>query len=318
MYQLTYIVLMCALFVNMHFKFFKPAGGAKVEIGCFAVIGHPIGHTMSPFIHARLFKYSGFSPDYAVLDIPDLPAAADRLRALDGFNITIPHKTSILPLLDAVEEHAALFGSVNTVKNEGGRLTGYTTDGAGCKKALLRCGVMLSGRLLLLGNGGAARAVAFEALLSGEVSVLDIACRAESADKAEALQAALSALCASRGHSVRIRVLPYAALERETAQYDLLLNTTSVGMHPKTGESPVSAAVVSRVGAVFDAVYNPGETALLRLSREAGRKTVGGMGMLVCQAVAAHEIWYNADFADAAIEALILDAEKETERLFHG
>ena len=109
-----------------------------MDISRFAVIGHPIGHTMSPFIHARLFALSGLSPAYDVLDVPVLSAQLPALRALSGFNITIPHKSAILPFLDAVDEKAALFGSVNTVKNESGRMTGYTTDGVGCEKALRR------------------------------------------------------------------------------------------------------------------------------------------------------------------------------------
>lgn len=121
-----------------------------------AVIGHPIGHTMSPFIHQRLFALEGIPVSYQVLDVPDLPAALPALRELDCFNITIPHKSSILPFLDGLEEKARLFGSVNTVQVKEGKLLGFTTDGAGCYKALENHGCDFSGRVLLLGNGGAA------------------------------------------------------------------------------------------------------------------------------------------------------------------
>lgn len=282
----------------------------------FAVIGHPIGHTMSPFIHDRLFALSGFSPRYTVLDVPSIPDALDTLRALDGFNITIPHKSAILPFLDGIDEKARLFGSVNTVKVEDGCLTGYTTDGIGCKKALARFGLDFSGRLLVLGRGGAARAIAFEAVLSADAPQIDFACRAESAEKAEALCKELSGLCETRGVCGAFRVLTYEQLAAEDTRYDLVLNTTSVGMYPNAGKSVVGAPVLRRCKAAFDAVYNPGETELLRLAKENGLKTVGGMGMLVCQAVAAHEIWYGASFAQADIERLILDAEAETERVF--
>lgn len=123
-----------------------------------AVIGHPIGHTMSPFIHQRLFALEGIPVSYQVLDVPDLPAALPALRELDCFNITIPHKSAILPFLDGLEEKARLFGSVNTVQVKEGKLLGFTTDGAGCYKALENHGCDFSGRVLLLGNGGAARA----------------------------------------------------------------------------------------------------------------------------------------------------------------
>lgn len=284
----------------------------------FAVIGHPIGHTMSPFIHDRLFALSGLSPSYTVLDVPSIPEQLDVLRALDGFNITIPHKSAVIPFLDAIDEKAGVFGSVNTVKAEDGRLTGYTTDGVGCKKALGRFGLDFSGRLLILGRGGAARAIAFEAVLSENAPQIDFACRGESMEKAEALCAELSALCEQQGRRGAFRVLSYAQLEAEDTAYSLVLNTTSVGMYPNAGKSVVGAPVLARCRAAFDAVYNPGETEFLRLARENGLRTVGGMGMLVCQAVAAHEIWYGAEFADADIERLIADAEAETERLFRA
>ncbi len=129
-----------------------------------AVIGHPIGHTMSPFIHRRLFALQGVPFSYQVLDVPELPAALPALRQLDCFNITIPHKQAILPFLDWMQEDARRFGSVNTVKVDGGKLRGFTTDGPGCRRALENHGVPLEGELLTLGNGGAARAIAFEAV----------------------------------------------------------------------------------------------------------------------------------------------------------
>ncbi len=289
-----------------------------MDLTSFAVIGHPIGHTMSPFIHRRLFALSGLSPAYTVLDVPSIEAQLPALRALSGFNITIPHKSAILPFLDAVDEKAALFGSVNTVKNENGRMKGYTTDGVGCEKALRRYGLDFSGRLLILGRGGAARAIAFEAVLSAASPAIDFACRDASVEKAEALADELSGLCARLGKRGTFRVLRYAALENSDSRYDLALNTTSVGMYPNAGESVVGENVLARCGAAFDAVYNPGETEFLRLSAKCGLKTVGGMGMLVCQAVAAHEIWYGAQFADGDIERLIRDAEAETARLFRA
>lgn len=289
-----------------------------MDLTSFAVIGHPIGHTMSPFIHRRLFALSGLSPAYTVLDVPSIEAQLPALRALSGFNITIPHKSAILPFLDAVDEKAALFGSVNTVKNENGRMKGYTTDGVGCEKALRRCGLDFSGRLLILGRGGAARAIAFEAVLSAAAPAIDFACRDASVEKAEALADELSGLCARLGKRGTFRVLRYAALENSDSRYDLALNTTSVGMYPNVGESVVGENVLARCSAAFDAVYNPGETEFLRLSAKCGLKTVGGMGMLVCQAVAAHEIWYGAQFADGDIERLIRDAEAETARLFRA
>ena len=284
----------------------------------FAVIGHPIGHTMSPFIHKRLFDLTGNSPDYIVLDVPTIPEKLEILRGLDGFNITIPHKSEILPYLDEIDEKAKLFGSVNTVKAEGGKLCGYTTDGIGCRKALQRFGLDFAGEMLILGRGGAARAIAFEAVLTAAEPHIDFACRGESMEKAAELCRELSELCEKQGKAGAFRVLSYEELQAEEKEYDLILNTTSVGMYPKTGKSVVGPEVIRRGRAAFDAVYNPGETEFLRIAGKNGLVTVGGMGMLVCQAVAAHEIWYGAVFADADIEKLIADAEAETERVFRG
>lgn len=289
-----------------------------MHLNHFAVIGHPIGHTMSPFIHNRLFSLTGHSPEYVVLDVPSIPEKLPVLRAKDGFNITIPHKSEILPYLDDIDEKAKLFGSVNTVKAEHGKLCGYTTDGVGCRKALQRYGLDFDGKLLILGRGGAARAIAFEAVLTADTPKIDFACRGESMEKAKKLCAELSALCKKQGKSGEFRVLSYEELEAADKQYDLVLNTTSVGMYPKAGVSVVGASVIKRCRAAFDAVYNPGETEFLRIAKENGLVTVGGMGMLVCQAVAAHEIWYGAVFADSDIEHLIADAEAETERIFRG
>ena len=282
-----------------------------------AVIGHPIGHTMSPFIHRRLFGLEGLPFSYQVLDVPDLPAALPTLRRLSCFNITIPHKSAILPFLDEVDPAARAFGSVNTVQVRDGRMKGSTTDGAGCRKALLERGIPLEGRLLLLGNGGAARALAFEAAQGPGPLRLTIACRETSRPKAAALardvEGYLSGL-GKRGSQVFVKT--YRELAGEKGSFDLLLNATSVGMYPKTGESPVPLEVVSRCAAVFDAVYNPAQTELLRLAGEAGAKTVGGMAMLVYQAVAAHEIWYGARFRQEDLAALCRDAQQELSRLF--
>ena len=289
-----------------------------MNLNHFAVIGHPIGHTMSPFIHKRLFELTGHAPEYVVLDVPSIPEKLEVLRAKDGFNITIPHKSAILPYLDEIDEKAKLFGSVNTVKAENGHLCGYTTDGIGCRKALQRFGLDFDGALLILGRGGAARAIAFEAVLTADAPKIDFACRGESMEKAAELCEELSALCEKQGKTGVFRVLSYDELNAEDTVYDLVLNTTSVGMYPKTGVSVVGAEVLKRCKAAFDAVYNPGETEFLRIAKENGLVAVGGMGMLVCQAVAAHEIWYGAVFGDSDIERLIADAEAETERVFRS
>ncbi len=285
-----------------------------------AVVGHPIGHTMSPFLHQRLFSLQNTPLRYQALDIADLASALEQLRSFDCFNVTIPHKTGIIPFLDEIDEKACVCGSVNTVRVRDGRLCGTTTDGAGCRKALECHGLDFSGEILLLGNGGAARAIAFEMAACQERLHLTIACRAGSYEKAKSLGEEIAVFYTGQGkRNFRIVIEKYEELEMDAAsRYNLLINASSVGMYPHTGVSPVSKNVIARCCAVFDVVYNPKETELLRLGKEAGIPTVGGMEMLVYQAVAAHQFWYGWTFQDKDILRLCLDAEREMEKRFQG
>ena len=277
----------------------------------FAVIGHPIAHTMSPFIHTKLFALGNGYPaaDYGVIDLPpeELTASMPRLRKLCGFNITIPHKQAIIPHLDNLDAKAAFFHSVNTVKNENGRLT------AGFTKALESAGVPLTGRIAILGAGGASRVMAFEALDAAQEPDITIAAREHSLPAAQALCNELEQVLQNQGRKGRLSV---ARLDALSGGFDLLVNGTPVGMYPHADASPVSAGVLAHCAAVFDAVYNPDQTMLLRLAKENGAKTVGGMRMLVGQAAAAHEIWYGATFRESDIDALCREAVEEMERIF--
>ena len=186
-----------------------------MQLRRFAVIGHPIGHTMSPFIHDRLFSLTGHKPEYSVLDVPSLTQALPALRTLDGFNITIPHKSDIIPLLDSIDEKAKLFGSVNTVRVEDGKMTGYTTDGVGCKKALARMGSILTASSFC--SAAAARRVhRIEAVLTADAPHLDIVCRESSLEKAQVLSDELAELCRTRSKTGVFRVLSYDELAKET------------------------------------------------------------------------------------------------------
>lgn len=281
----------------------------------FAVIGHPIGHTMSPYIHGRLFGLNDLNSSYVAMDIaPEaLEASLPRLRKLDGFNITIPHKQAIIPFLDEIDEKAAFFHSVNTVKCENGRLTGYTTDGAGFTRALASAGVPLKGKVAILGAGGVSRVMAFEAIEAVREPDLTIAAREHSLPAAQALCRELEGVLREQG---RRGCFAVSRLDTLAGPFDLLVNGTPVGMYPHTDASPVSAEALKGCAAVFDAVYNPDETMLLHLAKQNGAKAVGGMRMLVGQAAAAQEIWYGASFREADIDVLCHDAVEEMERMF--
>lgn len=275
----------------------------------FALIGHPVGHSMSPFLHAHLFALCGARAVYGMEDVPpqELAAFAPRLRGLDGFNVTIPHKRAIIPLLDFCDEKAAEFGSVNTVKNEGGRLTGHTTDGDGFRRALDAAGVALGGRVVVLGAGGAARAVAFEAAHAG--AGVTVASREHSAQAARLLCAELRAKVPGAAADCRL-------ISGLSGRWDLLVNATPAGMYPNAETCAAPEELIENSTCVFDAVYNPCETKLLALARLHGKKAVGGAGMLVGQAAAAEEIWLGARFADADLARLCAETSLEVRKKF--
>ncbi len=279
------------------------------------LVGRSIKHSLSPFIQERLFRLSGKKLEYHVLDISDLQENTAALRDMDVFNVTIPYKQEIIPMLDEIDEKAKLFGSVNTVIYKNGRLIGYTTDGVGCTTAIERAGVSLDGKILILGNGGAARAIAFEILFSyrGEIT---IAHRENAAKKAEALIAELKKACDRHKTERKIKAISYTELEESTESYDVIINATSVGMYPNSGYSAVSENVVKRADALFDAVYNPEPTHFLGLGRAQQKKLISGMDMLVYQAVEAHKIWYGSKFSQADIDLLIEDAKAELKKKF--
>lgn len=277
----------------------------------YAVIGHPIGHTMSPFIHSRLFALSGVDAEYTVMDIaPErLGDEYASLRELDGFNITIPHKQGIIPYLDQVDRTARLYGSVNTVKTEEGISSGYTTDPDGFLIALEKGGIPLSGRVVIVGTGGVARTMAYEACIAG--------CSTTLAVRREDLSAAAK-LAGELITNLHTAAISTCLLEHLCDPIDLLVNATPVGMYPHTDAMPVEDHILASSTNVFDAVYNPLNTKLIEAARANGSKAVGGMPMLVWQAVASHKIWDGSEYRQEDIDQLCEDSAREVQKLFAG
>lgn len=277
----------------------------------FAVIGHPIGHTMSPFIHKRLFKLAGIEGDYTVMDIApeDLPEKIKVLNQLDGYNITIPNKQEIIPYLDQLDQKAKLYGSVNTVRN-GEKREGFTTDPDGFLKALAAAGIPFDGDVCIVGCGGVARTFVYEAALAG--CRITIAVRPEDTEVRDALAKEV----AGKLDGTHVRTCLISEIEENNVYPDLLVNATPVGMFPNTEIMPVSEKVISRCGNVFDAIYNPLETKLIQTAKSFGIKAVGGMAMLVWQAVVAHEIWDGTVYDVDDINRLIEDSAEEMQKNF--
>lgn len=276
----------------------------------YSVVGHPIGHTMSPFIHQRLFEINGISAEYSKLDIaPEkLNAEFESLCRLNGFNVTIPHKQSIIPLLDGLDQSAKLCGAVNTV-SVGERVIGYNTDKYGFETALLRAEIDLSGKVLICGIGGASRAVAFAA--AEKRCAITFGIRKGSEDKARVLCDEIH----SRFNEIETETVNYDEIDGE---YNLAVNATPVGMYPNTDKSVLTEEQICRCKAVYDLIYNPEETEFLRLAKKNGIKCDGGMSMLVLQAAKAHEIWHGAKFENKQIDRIIEAASNQLNIIFKG
>lgn len=276
----------------------------------FGILGHPLGHSLSPQIHAALFALDGETVDYQMYDIPpeELNAKFDFLATLDGFNITIPHKVSIIDFCDRLDEGAKRYRSVNCIK-VGAEKIGYNTDVIGFTKSIAALGASLDSRVLLIGCGGVGRMMAIETTLQG--GDLTIAALKSDAALAEEVVKEIKALKSDA--KVQIAWISGAALDKSDlpagAEYDLLVNACPVGMYPKVDRMPCTPAVLDGVKFVFDAVYNPKVTLLAKTAREKGAKAMTGMAMLVLQAVAAHEIWDGASYKTEDINKIISDME---------
>ena len=268
----------------------------------FALIGHPLGHSLSPLLHQRLFALSNRPGSYELTDLSpeafSAPSTPALLRELDGFNITIPYKTDIIPLLDGLDSDAAFYGAVNTVTNRDGKLTGSNTDVAGFVLALAAAGAEadLAGRVCVVGVGGAGRTFALEAGRRG--AAVTLAVRPSSLGRAEALAAAMTA------QGMEAHVAPAETLQ---GGWDLLANASPAGMFPHVDAMAVPLSAFENTHTVFDAVYNPAETLLLRTAAQKGCRCVGGMAMLAWQAAEAHRLWDGDTYTPQQMAGVIED-----------
>jgi shikimate dehydrogenase len=256
-----------------------------------ALIGDPVEHTMSPAMHNAAFKKLGLDFLYIPFRVKteQLPQAIAGLRALyvRGFNVTIPHKVSVIPLLGSLDPLAEKIGAVNTVVNDGGVLKGYNTDAEGALRALQGRGVTPRDRdIVILGAGGASRAITF--VLAGEGARLTVLNRRLELDWAEDIARLIRK---ELGKEVKVGELNPRTLSPALAKADIMVNATSVGMSPASRKSPVPARLLKRRLVVFDIVYNPIETRLIKEAKAVGAKVIGGVDMLAWQGALAFEKW---------------------------
>ena len=254
------------------------------------VLGNPVEHSLSPAIHNAAFQKLGLNYVYLAFRVEDLDGAIRGLRALGnvrGFSVTIPHKVAVVPFLDEVEPTAKHIGSVNTIVVENEKLLGYNTDGSGALRALTDAGVALKGqRVLIVGSGGAARAIAFALAGKADIDWLTIL----GIEDTERRQLA-DDLRAKTAVSVTDAHLDDATLADVIKDSHVLLHCTPLGMSPNIDRTCVPAGLLHSSLTVMDIVYNPLETRLLREAKAAGCRTIRGLDMFLNQAVAQFELW---------------------------
>jgi shikimate dehydrogenase len=264
---------------------------------------------MSAVMHNAAFIELGLDFTYQLLDVrpEDLErATSETLSAPDvrGASVTIPHKVSVMGYLDEIDLEAVRIGAVNTIVNDGGRLKGYNTDGIGALRAIEeRYGDLRGARAVILGAGGAARAIGYK--LAENVSEVRILNRTPS--RAEDISDYLSSLRECRAE-ISSGDLSRDSVCASLKEADILVNTTPLGMHPKTDASPVDKNLLGPGLLVFDAIYNPPMTRLLREAEASGSRVLAGGSMLVFQGVAAFELWTGREAPEAVMMESVLDA----------
>jgi shikimate dehydrogenase len=255
-----------------------------------AVIGNPVEHSLSPAIHNRAFQELGLDFVYLAFRVEDAKSVAMGMRALENFrglSVTIPHKVAIIEHLDEIAEVDRQIGSVNTVVNENGKLIGSGSDGPGARMALIDSGVKLTGqRVMMLGSGGASRAIAFDLAHHAAPSSLVILGVIE-----DELIGLVNDLKAKTGIPVFGEMLDDKSMPPRVEEAQVIIHATPIGMHPKTDASLVPKELMHRDLAIMDVVYNPLKTKLLQDAESLGLQTVSGADMFVNQALFQFEIW---------------------------
>jgi shikimate dehydrogenase len=253
------------------------------------VIGDPIEHTLSPTIHNSAFSHLGLDFVFLAFRVKaaELENAIHGVRSLgvQGLNVTMPHKNAVTTYLDEVDSTVKFLGSANTILNEEGKLSGFNTDGDGALKALQENGVYLpEKKVLLLGAGGAAKAIAFS--FAQEAKSLCILNRVP--EKAVALADALNRVFVKK---IVGGALSPSAIQKNLQEADILVNATSVGMQPNVNQSLVAPQWLKPNLAVMDIVYNPVETQLAKDAKATGATVISGVEMLIYQGAASFKIW---------------------------
>lgn len=281
---------------------------AKTKI--IGLLGHPVEHSFSPYIHNYLAEKYKLNVNYAAFDV--LPERVeDALKGITalgilGCNVTIPHKVAVMSSLDEIDPYAVLMGAVNTIKNEKGQLIGYNTDGIGFVKSITTKGYTLEGKeVVILGAGGSARAIAVE-LAAHHIKKLTI--RNKTIEKAQAL----ASLVSQNFSNVEVQAAPLSMTQEELENVDFLINTTSLGMGVQKDLSPIKKELIPPQKMVAcDIVYTSYKTPFLAWATEHHIPIVHGIGMLINQALHSFYIWTGIEVSNDYQEIEKLLREKK-------
>lgn len=269
-----------------------------------AVVANPIKHSISPFIHNSAFEATNTNGVYLAweVDATELAETVANIRRYQmyGINLSMPYKEQVIPYLDQLSEEACLIGAVNTVVNREGTLIGYNTDGKGFFKSLPSFKISRK-RLVLLGAGGAAKAILAQAILDG-VSQISVFVRSSSMEKTRPY---LEKIQNATGFRVDLFALEdVQELQDSITQADLLVNATSVGMDGSSQPIPTSIVLPEKL-LVADVIYQPFETPFLKWARNQGNQSINGLGMLLYQAAEAFELWTGKEMPTDQIWELL-------------
>ena len=269
-----------------------------------AVVANPIKHSISPFIHNSAFEATNTNGVYLAweVDATELAETVANIRRYQmyGINLSMPYKEQVIPYLDELSEEARLIGAVNTVVNREGTLIGYNTDGKGFFKSLPSFKISRK-RVVLLGAGGAAKAILAQAILDG-VSQISVFVRSLSMEKTRPY---LEKIQNATGFRVDLFALEdIQELQDSITQADLLVNATSVGMDGSSQPIPTSIVLPEKL-MVADVIYQPFETPFLKWAKEQGNQSINGLGMLLYQAAEAFELWTGKEMPTDQIWELL-------------
>ena len=269
-----------------------------------AVVANPIKHSISPFIHNRAFEATHTNGVYLAWEVEgtDLAETVANIRRYQmfGINLSMPYKEQVIPYLDQLSEEARLIGAVNTVVNRDGTLIGYNTDGKGFFKSLPSFKISRK-RLVLLGAGGAAKAILAQAILDG-VSQISVFVRSSSMEKTRPY---LEKIQNATGFRVDLFALEDVQdLQDSITKADLLVNATSVGMDGSSQPIPTSIVLPEKL-LVADVIYQPFETPFLKWARNQGNQSINGLGMLLYQAAEAFQLWTGKEMPTDQIWELL-------------